>query len=112
MDAHLQNLTRPAVIIKFTSVSCGPCRAIHPQCVEWARHYQGIVDLLVIDVDEQPELARHHAITALPTFVVYFKGAEDSRYRVVGADTTKLRTAFVALGDGVQKDWSTLPEIE
>lgn len=90
--AHaISTATRPALLV-FTSPTCAPCKLqqipiIHGLLPEW----DGQVELRIVDVTVEPDLASQFAIWSVPTTVVL-----DSSGRVVAinqgvAGETKLR---------------------
>lgn len=78
-------LSERPVIVDFTASWCGPCRAIVPALEELAREAE--VDLVSIDIEENPETAARFAILSLPT-VILFTGGEP-RETVYGARPKK-----------------------
>ena len=83
-DQEVLRSERP-VIVDFTAPWCGPCRAIAPALEELARESE--IDLVSIDVDENPETAARFAVLSLPT-VILFTGGEP-RETVYGARPKK-----------------------
>jgi thioredoxin 1 len=74
-----------AVIVDFTAPWCAPCRAIAPALEELAA--ESGVDLVSLDVDENPETAARFGVLSLPT-VILFAGGEP-RETVYGARPKK-----------------------
>ncbi|RVX41284.1 thioredoxin 1 [Nonomuraea polychroma] len=62
------------VLIQFWATWCPPCRMVTPIVESLAAQRSGEVDVVKIDLDEEPELAARHGITAVPAFVVYAGG--------------------------------------
>ena len=83
-DQEVLRSERP-VIVDFTAPWCGPCRAIAPALEELARESE--IDLVSIDVDENPETAARFSVLSLPT-VILFTGGEP-RETVYGARPKK-----------------------
>jgi thiol-disulfide isomerase/thioredoxin len=68
------------VLVQFTSQNCTHCQAMQPVLERMAG--EGC-PVQVIDVDQQPDVARQFQIKGVPTFVVLTRGQETGR--VVGA---------------------------
>lgn len=83
-DLEVLRSERP-VIVDFTAPWCGPCRAIAPALEELAREAE--IDLVSLDVDENPETAARFSVLSLPT-VILFTGGEP-RQTVYGARPKK-----------------------
>ena len=73
------------VIVDFTAPWCAPCRTIAPALEELAS--EAGVDLVALDVDENPETAARFGVLSLPT-VILFAGGEP-RETVYGARPKK-----------------------
>jgi putative thioredoxin len=71
----LERSWRRPVVVDFTSASCAPCRALAPLIAEAAAARADVVDLVEVDVDESPALARRYWIWGLPAV----RGFRDGR---------------------------------
>ncbi len=67
------------VLADFWAVWCGPCRIIAPIVEELARDYEGRLKVAKIDVDANPDLARHYGIMSIPTLAIFKDGQLVSR---------------------------------
>lgn len=63
-------------VLAFTATWCGPCQRQKPLLV--AVRAAG-VQVRVIDIDEQPEMAREYNVTEVPTFIVFVQGQKPFR---------------------------------
>jgi thiol-disulfide isomerase/thioredoxin len=74
--------TEKLVVIKFTAVWCGPCKAMDKttwrddKVVEWVKAH-GLA--LEVDVDKEPKIAEQYNISAMPTMVMLKGGNEIAR---------------------------------
>jgi thioredoxin 1 len=58
------------LLIDFTAVWCGPCRAIAPHVEAIAEAYAGKLRVAKCDVDEQVLIATRFDVRAMPTLVL------------------------------------------
>ncbi|MGR0318579.1 thioredoxin [Agromyces sp. GXQ0307] len=72
-----------AVLVDFWAEWCGPCRAVSPILDQIATEHSDKLDIVKLNVDENPGLAMKYQITAIPAMKV-FKGGEVVR-TVIGA---------------------------
>ena len=62
------------VLLDFWASWCGPCRMIAPTLEEIAEEREDI-QVVKINVDEEPELASQFRVMSIPTLVVFKDGA-------------------------------------
>ncbi|AET38239.1 Trx3p Ecym_2518 [Eremothecium cymbalariae DBVPG len=79
-------------LIDFYATWCGPCKAISPHIANLSQEFKDI-NFYKVDVDENPDIARHCRITAMPTFVFFQSG--DNLGKVVGADPKGIKEGLI-----------------
>lgn len=85
MRGHLATFTgMPVKMIDFTAKWCGPCRQMEPVLASVVTEYasQG-VELVAIDVDDEPVEAQRFNVRSMPTLVFVRDGREVGR--IVGS---------------------------
>ena len=67
------NAAEPVVVDLYADW-CGPCRALAPLLDRFAHAYAGRVKFVKVDVDDEPEVARHFDVAGIPTLLVFDRG--------------------------------------
>lgn len=63
------------VLADFWADWCAPCRALAPVLESLSREKVGHLKIVKIDTESEPELASRYSIRAIPTLLLFRKGA-------------------------------------
>jgi len=69
----------PVTLMAFGAKWCGPCRGMKPVVRELAAQLGDCLEVIEIDVDSAPQLARKYNVGSIPCFVVLNGGVEVTR---------------------------------
>jgi len=62
------------VFVDFWAEWCGPCRAVSPVVDELYKEYEGKVDFVKINVDDNGKLAQKYNVSSIPTLAIFKNG--------------------------------------
>lgn len=71
------------VLVDFWAAWCGPCRQIAPSLEAIAAEYGDEIEIVKLNIDENPETAAKYGVMSIPTLNVYQGG--DVVKTIVGA---------------------------
>ncbi len=72
-EQEVLNSANP-VFVDFWAEWCGPCRAVSPVVEELSSEYNGKVDFVKVNVDENNELAQKYNVFSIPTLAIFKNG--------------------------------------
>ena len=91
-DVEVTNNPLP-VLVDFWAPWCGPCKALAPTLSKLSEQFQGSVDFVKIDVDENSVVRDRFGVRGIPTLILLHNGEELGR--VVGNRTTTQLAGFI-----------------
>jgi len=62
------------VFVDFWAEWCGPCRMVSPIVEELSKEYEGKVNFVMVNVDQNRDLASKYNILSIPTLAIFRNG--------------------------------------
>ncbi len=62
------------VLVDFWAPWCRPCQMVAPIVDELANEYEGRVNFVKMDVDQNPKTATKYGVMSIPTLLIFKKG--------------------------------------
>lgn len=69
----IDNSTKP-VLIDFWADWCGPCRMLGPILEEISKEYEGKLEVVKLNIDENPETPTKLGVRSIPTLMLFNNG--------------------------------------
>jgi thioredoxin 1 len=91
--------TDQPVLLDCWAEWCGPCRQLAPVIEQLAGEYRGRAVVAKLDIDEQPEVAEHLGISAIPALLFFKDGKLVQRMTGVQPKSTIAASLDELLGD-------------
>ncbi|WP_300344079.1 thioredoxin [Nesterenkonia sp.] len=84
------------VLVDFWAEWCGPCRALTPELEKLAAEHEDTIQVVKVNVDENPATAAKFGITSIPA-VYAFKGGENVKTSIGAKPKPALEEEFAEL---------------
>ncbi len=72
-DSDVINSDIP-VLVDFTAVWCGPCKALAPSVAKLADEYEGRIKVGKLDIDHNPQTPTKYHVRGVPTLILFQNG--------------------------------------
>ena len=82
-QAVLERSKQVPVVVDLWAPWCGPCRTLGPIIEKVVGATEGSVDLVKVNVDDSPDVARRFEIMSIPTLMLFKDGV--AKKRLIGA---------------------------
>lgn len=77
-DARVLGAPRP-VLVDFWAPWCVPCVKLEPALADLAERHAGRLEVVALDVDDQPAVAGRYDVLSIPTLILFSGGVPVAR---------------------------------
>jgi thioredoxin 1 len=70
-----KNVDEGVTLVDFYADWCGPCKALSPTLEELEKKFQGKLNILKVNVDDNQALAQEYGVRGIPA-LIFFKDGE------------------------------------
>src|SRR5689334_15145107 len=84
------------VLVDFWAEWCGPCRMMNPIIEKLKKDYEGKMDVVKVNADNNPALTEQYGVQSLPSFI-FIKGGKEVQRMVGATSETRLKEAADSL---------------
>ncbi|WP_018348998.1 thioredoxin [Longispora albida] len=86
-------LSKKPVLVDFWAEWCAPCKKVSPVLAELAQELGDKIEIVKLDIDANPAIARDYKIMSAPTLTI-FKGGQAVQ-SMIGAHPKSKIAAFI-----------------
>lgn len=72
----VQRNDQKLVLVDFWAPWCGPCRSLSPRLDEIKKSWGDEIEMVKVDVDQNPEIAAHLGVTGIPDVRIFRNGTQ------------------------------------
>jgi thioredoxin 1 len=77
-EADVLQADKP-VLVDFWAEWCGPCRMIAPALEELAAEFGDKINIVKLDIDENPDAPTKYGVRGIPTMILFKNGQEAAK---------------------------------
>lgn len=74
-DANFRDVVKDGItFVDFWAPWCGPCKMLSPIIDDLSKKYEGKINIVKINIDDNKVIASHYGIMSIPTMVLFKDG--------------------------------------
>jgi len=93
LEAQIKSAGKP-VLVDMYAEWCGPCKMIAPIIDELIKEYEGKIEIIKVNVDENPVSTAAFGIRSIPTLLVFDKSGELKKKQAGAIPKSKIVELF------------------